>query len=92
MPGWSASLRPLDREALAALLGKTRRVITMEEHSVAGGLGSTVAEVLAERGIPSRLQRLGIPEGKFSVSGPRDRIRATYGLDRAGIVAAGLNG
>jgi transketolase len=84
------SLRPLDRDALAALLRKTPRVITVEEHSVAGGLGSTVAEILAENGIAAKFRRLGIPEGKFAVSGPRDRIRATYGIDKAGIVAAGL--
>jgi transketolase len=84
------SLRPLDRTALAALLAKTKKVITVEEHSVAGGLGSTVAEILAEGGIPSRLKRLGITEGKFAVSGPRDKIRAHYGIDKTGIVAAGL--
>jgi transketolase len=87
-----SSLRPLDRDALGALLGQTRRVITVEEHSVAGGLGSTVAEILAEQGIASKLKRLGIPEGKFAVCGPRDKIRATYGIDQAGIVAAGLAG
>lgn len=81
------TLRPLDREALAAVLGRSRRVFTVEEHSVAGGLGSTVAEILAE-GVASKLTRLGIPEGKFAVSGPRDKIRAAYGIDQAGIAAA----
>jgi len=86
------SLRPLDRTALAALLRKTRRVISVEEHSVSGGLGSTIAEILAEEGIASRLKRLGIAEGKFAVSGPRDKIRAHYFIDKAGIVASGRSG
>jgi len=84
------TLRPLNRDALAVLLSKTKNVITVEEHTVAGGLGSTVAEVLAENGIATRFRRLGIPEGKFAVSGPRDKIRAQYSLDKAGIVAIGL--
>jgi len=84
------TLRPLDRGALADLLRKAPRAVTIEEHSVAGGLGSTVAEILAEGGIPCRLKRLGVPEGKFAVSGPRDKIRAAYSLDAAGIVAASL--
>lgn len=82
-----SSLRPLDRSTLKGLFNRAVRVITVEEHSVAGGLGSTVAEVLAEGGLTAHLTRLGIPEGKFAVSGPRDKIRAAYAIDRAGIIA-----
>jgi len=82
------SLRPLDRNALRRALGGAKRIITVEEHSTTGGLGGTVAEILTEEGLGIRLTRLGIPEGKFSVSGPRDKIRAQYELDKAGLMAA----
>lgn len=87
-----SSLRPLNREALAALLGPTKRVLTVEEHSISGGLGSTIAEILSETGLPIRLKRLGIPEGKFSIAGPRAMIRAAYHIDAAGIESEVLKG
>jgi transketolase len=80
-----SSLRPLDRLALVSLLDSADTIISVEEHSVAGGLGSTIAELLAESGLGIPLVRVGIPEGTFAVSGPRDKIRARYSLDKTGI-------
>lgn len=90
------SLRPFDGKAAAAAVAACGgRALTVEEHSVHGGLGSLLAEALAENatdatvsancGAGCRLKRLGIPEGEFSVAGPRAAIRAHYGLDAAGI-------
>ncbi|MFH2113091.1 MAG: transketolase C-terminal domain-containing protein, partial [Spirochaetota bacterium] len=84
------SLRPFDTDAvIAAVAACGGRAITVEEHSVHGGLGSLVAEALAEAGALGTgciLKRLGIPEGEFSVAGPRGEIRAYYGFDAAGII------
>jgi transketolase len=82
------SLRPIDREALARALDRTPAVISVEEHSRHGGLGSLVAETIAEAGLRTKLLRLGFPEGEFAKAGPRAEIRAHYGIDRAGIVKA----
>ncbi len=57
------SIRPCDTAALLAALRPCGSVITVEEHNVNGGLGSLVAEVLAEAGVGIALQRLGIPDG-----------------------------
>lgn len=84
------SLRPFDGKAAAAAVAACGgRALTVEEHSVHGGLGSLLAEATTEATAEAvsacRLKRLGIPEGEFSVAGPRAAIRAHYGLDAAGI-------
>jgi len=81
-------LRPLDPARLVASVRRTGRVLTVEEHSVHGGLGSLVAETIAEAGIAAAVRRLGIPEGQFSKAGPRGEIRAWCGIDRAGVAKA----
>jgi transketolase len=80
------SIRPADKEVILASLDKTGLGVTVEEHSVHGGLGSLVAETVADAGLGVRVVRIGIPEGEFSKAGPRDLIRAHYGIDAAGIV------
>jgi len=80
------SIRPADTEGILASLGRTGLAVSVEEHSTHGGLGSLVAETIADAGLGARLVRIGIPEGSFSKAGPRDLIRAHYGIDAAGIV------
>jgi len=82
-----SSIRPLDREALLSLLGRHDTVITVEEHSVHGGIGSLVAELAAEESLPIRLKRLGVPEGEFAPASPPEAIRALYRLDADGIAS-----
>lgn len=83
------SLRPFDSEgAVREIAASGMKAITVEEHSTHGGLGSLVAEALADRSVAAKLVRLGIGEGAFSVAGPRAAIRAHYGIDSAGIAAA----
>ena len=82
------SIRPLDRDAVAAAAARTGRVVTVEEHSLHGGIGSLVCEIIAERGMGIRVSRLGIPEGSFAKAGPRADLRRFYGIDAAGIAAA----
>ncbi|MBP8604560.1 MAG: transketolase family protein [Phycisphaerae bacterium] len=81
-----ASVRPLDRDSIAASIAKTGRVITVEEHSLHGGLGSLVSEVIAKCGLKAKLITRGIPEGCFSKAGPRNQIRAYYKIDKDGII------
>jgi transketolase len=81
-----SSIRPLHRREIAESISKTRTVVTAEEHSLHGGLGSLISEVIAEQQLPARIVRLGISRGQFSKAGPRAEIRAYYGIDQKGIV------
>ncbi len=80
------SLRPLNRKALADLLRKTPCTLTVEEHSLHGGLGALVAELMLENDIHRRFRRLGVPEGEFAPASPRPDIKAQYRLDEKGIL------
>ena len=77
------TVKPLDAELIARSAKKTGRVVTVEEHSVIGGLGAAVAEALAERH-PTPMLRIGIHD-QFGQSGPGAALLAEYGLDAAGI-------
>jgi transketolase C-terminal domain/subunit len=76
-----SSVRPLDRQQIIESASKTSKVITVEEHSVHGGIGSIVSEVIAEEGLAAKVTRLGITEGQFAKAGPRKEIRAFYKID-----------
>lgn len=78
------SVKPLDEETIVASAAKTGCVLTVEEHSVYGGMGSAVAEFLAERA-PVHVSRLGMTG--FGQSGTAAELLAHYGLDAAGIAA-----
>lgn len=80
------SIRPLDRDALFAALQGVKHIISIEEHNVNGGVGSIVAEVLAENGHGATLKRLGIPDGEYAIAADRKDMRAYHGFDVAGIV------
>ena len=85
-----SSIRPCDTQQLLAILQKSQRVITIEEHNINGGVGSLVAEVLAEAGSGIPLVRLGIPDGGYAIAADRADMRAWHGFDAAGIVARAL--
>ena len=74
----------LDEETIIASAAKTRRVLTVEEHSIYGGMGSAVAELLGEKH-PVPVTRLGLTT--FGQSGDAAELLAYYGLDAAGIAA-----
>lgn len=57
-----SSIKPIDQEAIIMSANKTRGVLTLEEHSIIGGLGSAVAEVLAENQIATPYRRLGLKD------------------------------
>jgi transketolase len=81
-----SSIRPLEKAHIIESLRKTKKVVTVEEHSLHGGIGSLIAEIIADEGLEVQYKRLGIPEGQFSKAGPRSEIRAYYNIDTQGIV------
>jgi transketolase len=72
------SIKPLDEATLVASAAKTGAVVTCEEHEIAGGLGSAIAELLGERQ-PTRLVRVGIRD-TFGTSGDPEELMAHFGL------------
>ncbi len=76
------TLKPLDTDAVLAAARETGLVVTLEEHSILGGLGSAVAEVLCEADIPDvRFRRIGLPPSFCKVVGDQDYLRKHFGLD-----------
>jgi transketolase len=68
---------------------ETGGIITVEEHSVSGGLGGAVAESLLESGVvPRAFHRIGLRRGFSSIVGSQDYLRAAYGMDAPAIVDA----
>lgn len=73
------TIKPIDTEALVASAKETGQVVTIEEHQIAGGMGSAVAETLSLH-CPTPITRLGINDS-FGQSGEPDELLAHYGLD-----------
>ncbi len=80
------TLKPLDVAAIVALADRTGGIVTAEDHSVIGGLGSAVAETLSEQR-PTPLQRVGIRD-VYGESGPNDALLEKYGLTAKHIASA----
>lgn len=80
------TIKPIDAEAIVASVSKTGCVVTAEEHSIIGGLGSAVAEVLAEQS-PSPVERVGLRD-TFGESGSPSDLLKKYGLTADDIVQA----
>lgn len=74
------TIEPLDKSLILHEAKKTGKIITIEEHSIIGGLGSAAAEILAESGISAKLYRFGTPELFTNVTGSNDYLLDLYGL------------
>jgi transketolase len=81
----AASIKPLDEDALVGSATRTRHVVTVEDHALAGGLGGAVAETLGDV-LPTPIKRLGVTG--FGESGDAKGLYAKHGLDPAGIAAS----
>ncbi len=79
-------IRPFASEKIADILSSYDQIVTVEEHSLSGGIGSIIAQVMATHGIDARLHMLRIPEGEFALAGPRAALRSYYGIDAAHIL------
>ena len=77
------TIKPLDKELIVAAAKETGKVVTVEEHSVIGGLGSAVCDVLAEEA-PTKVLKIGVND-TYGESGPAKVLLEKYGLDAAGI-------
>lgn len=77
------TIKPIDEELIVAAAEKTGKIVTVEEHSVIGGLGSAVCDVLSEKA-PTRVMKIGIND-TFGESGPALELLKKYGLDTDGI-------
>ena len=77
------TIKPIDKELVAASAKKTGKVVTVEEHLINGGLGSAVCETLCET-VPTPVLRIGIND-VFGESGPAKALISKYGLDAEGI-------
>ena len=80
-----ATIKPLDEPLIIESAEKTGAIITVENHSIIGGLGSAVAETLMDHGIRLPFKRIGIND--TFCEGPPYLMRK-FGLDHAGIYAA----
>ncbi len=81
-----ATVKPLDVDTLVASVSKTGRIVTAEEHSVLGGMGSAVSEVLSEV-CPVPTRRIGVAD-VFGTSGEPAELMQHFGLTSADIAAA----
>jgi len=78
-------IKPLNKELLLKTIGNSQYVVTLEEHSVIGGLGSAIAEVLAESSNLVKFNRLGLPDDFCHRYGARQFLQSDIGLDAEGI-------
>jgi transketolase len=80
------TVKPIDREAVLRA-AQTGLVVTIEEHTVIGGLGGAVAEVLAEAGAATRLRRLGLQDVFGCMVGSYEDVKARFGITADAVVA-----
>lgn len=82
------TVKPLDQEAVIRLAKRVDQLVTVEEHTRIGGLGSAVAEVLLDAAVPTRLLRLALPDQFPPDYGSQDHLLQTAGLHPEGIAEA----
>ncbi len=81
-----SSIKPIDTEAIIALAKETKKIVTVEEHQIAGGMGSAVAEVLAQN-FPVPIEFIGVKD-RFGQSGTPDELIEHYGMGKNAIKEA----
>ena len=81
-----STLKPFTDERVVKALEESKNgVITIENHSTIGGLGSAVAEVIAENGIQTKLTKIGIPD-TYAHGASKDYLMRKFGLDAFGLI------
>ena len=81
-----SSIKPIDVEAIVALAKECKKIVTVEEHQIAGGMGSAVAEILAQN-FPAPIEFVGVKD-LFGQSGTPDELIEHYGLGKNSIKEA----
>ena len=74
------SIKPIDREEIVHCAKNIGKILTVEEHNLSGGLGSAVAEVLADEGCMCKFKRMALPDVNVSKVGSQQWLREQYGL------------
>jgi transketolase len=81
------TIKPIDQQAILSAAQDTGGIITVEEHTVDGGLGGAVAEICLEKGkVPKLFYRIGLRVGFSSIVGSQDYLRQKYNMDALAIV------
>lgn len=78
------TIKPIDKELIVKCAKETKRIITIEDHSIIGGLGSTVCEVLSEE-YPCKVTRMGMKD-TFGKSGKAEKLLEHFGLSKDAII------
>lgn len=78
------TIKPIDKELIIKCAKETKRIITIEDHSIINGLGTAVCEVLADE-YPCKVTRLGMKD-TFGKSGKAEKLLEYFGLDKNGII------
>lgn len=81
------TIKPLDLDMIRRAAAETKAILTLENHNIYNGLGSAVAEVIAEEGIQIPFKRLGVPDTVGEV-GTTDYLLHKFGMDAASVAAA----
>ena len=82
------TLKPIDRDLVVELAGRVGLIVTLEEHTVIGGLGGAVAEIVARLPNPkARLEIVGLDDCFSSIVGDQEYLRSVYGLTADAVVA-----
>jgi len=81
-----ASIKPIDQDAILKLAKEAKAIVTVEEHQIAGGMGSAVAEVLAQN-YPVPIEFVGVRD-LFGQSGTPDELIEHYGMGKNSIKEA----
>ncbi|MHC4632096.1 MAG: transketolase family protein [Planctomycetota bacterium] len=84
-------IKPVNAELLSDVISQSKQVVTLEEHSIVGGIGSIISEILTDKGAAVPLKRIGILEKICPGYGNRDWMHSFYGLDVDAIAEAILN-
>lgn len=82
------SIKPIDRKTVQACAAKFSEIITLEEHNRIGGLGSAVAEIIADYGYGTKIRRLGICDTYAEMAGKQSYLRSIYGIDSRAVEEA----
>lgn len=82
------SLRPMNTDAVARIARQFPVIVTVEEHTIVGGVGSAILEILADLSVwPARFVRVGLSDGFSSAVGSQAYLRGVYGLDAPAIAS-----
>jgi transketolase len=85
------TLKPLDEAAVLETAERTRLLVTVEEHTILGGLGGAVCETVCALGLGRRVLRVGIQDRYDSTAGSHETLLAGHGLDGAQVAERVLN-